>query len=485
MNLRDEVNGLYETLVRVELLSHDQPADAVLKHLEITAFTQINSKTNPALNWGKNTVYLGAGDQSESIVYWPDLSGDKWKSYSTDSGNLAAGPGGGYGVGEMFPAKAGEEGFVVFRMDAPGDITRVVYGGRFAVQNAASHVECYHSFDEGKTWTKSWSLAEDKHDVVHYQTVDDIPPHTRSVLYKYSALRDGGKDASASIYSVRMEADYAPVAKPLAAPLEVTFAWKERQEDYSLVSRSHSQLVTALPFTYTINVGGADHPVMDSLTVNLAGARAATQPATQPAKAGYSDGKEVQAVKWTPSWVTVGKNLALHKPYTISVPPVPQKDSKLDPEKWLTDGIIGAMAENGDGLGWSWSGNPEIAIDLGEAQSCGAFRAAVSCGWPWWDAVKGEVKETIEVLTSTDGKEYASQGVLRENIRLKDVPANVMLPDSEGESGFIAELVLTKPVSARYVKFKVTSTRSLRLMELQAFDSIKYEPFDMKLAMPK
>ena len=70
------------------------------------------------------------------------------------------------------------------------------------------------------------------------------------------------------------------------------------------------------------------------------------------------------------------------------------------------------------------------------------------------------------------------------NMRFKDVPANVMLPDDEGARGFIAELVLPKGVQARYVKFKVTSPRIMQLMELQVFDWIKYEPFDLRLSLP-
>ena len=33
----------------------------------------------------------------------------------------------------------------------------------------------------------------------------------------------------------------------------------------------------------------------------------------------------------------------------------------------------------------------------------------LSAGWPWWDALKGQVKDTVEVLTSTDAKQYTSR----------------------------------------------------------------------------
>ena len=56
----------------------------------------------------------------------------------------------------------------------------------------------------------------------------------------------------------------------------MTYNWSERQADYTLVERSHTQLVEKLPFTYKINVGGADHPVVKSLTINPKGCAAAT-----------------------------------------------------------------------------------------------------------------------------------------------------------------------------------------------------------------
>jgi len=484
LKLRDEVNGLYEMLVRAELFAESQPGDALLKDLRLTALTEFNTKTNPALNWGRNTVYVGAGEASESIVYWPDLRGDQWKPYASASDNMATGANE-YGVGNMFPAQGDRDGYVVFRMDAPGDISRVTYGGRFAVLNAKSRVELRHSFDEGRTWTTDWTLAHEAPDVVRQQTCDKVPPGTRSVLYKYLASRDASKRPSASIYSVRMEADYAPAAKPTGEPIWITFAWKERREDYTLVSCSHTQIVDKLPFKYVIDVGGADHPVMDSLTVSLAGGGAAALANTPPPSFGYSDGRDISAARWTPAWVTVGKNLALGKPYAFSVPPVAAWSAKLVPATCLTDGLIGSLTENGGGIGWTDNLNPEIVVDLGQVQTCGAFRAAITCGWPWWDALKGEVKDKIEVLTSIDGKQYASQGHFRMNMRFKDVPANVMLPDDEGARGFIAERVLPKGVQARYVKFKVTSPRTMQLMELQVFDWIKYEPFDLRLSLPE
>jgi hypothetical protein len=45
-------------------------------------------------------------------------------------------------------------------------------------------------------------------------------------------------------------------------------------------------------------------------------------------------------------------------------------------------------------------------------------------------------------------------------------------------------LVLPQPVEARYVRYKITSRRILDVNEVQVFDSIRYDPFDLRIALP-
>ena len=54
LKLIDEVNGAYEVLVKAPSASN----------IRFETITQINSKTQPKLNIGKNTVYVGAGEQT-------------------------------------------------------------------------------------------------------------------------------------------------------------------------------------------------------------------------------------------------------------------------------------------------------------------------------------------------------------------------------------------------------------------------------------
>jgi len=107
------------------------------------------------------------------------------------------------------------------------------------------------------------------------------------------------------------------------------------------------------------------------------------------------------------------------------------------------------------------------------------------CGpWPWWDALKGQVKDTVEVLTSVDAQEYTSRGFFALNLRRKDIPINHMLPDDETAAGFLYALEAPEPVDARYVRYRITPQRILTVSEVQVLDSIRYEPFDLRIALP-
>lgn len=486
--LIDEVNGAYEVLVRVRLLGKGAASDARLESLSFETVTMLNSKTQPGLRLGKNTVYVGAGEQTESVVLWPDLQGERYKPYVVEEKNVkTAAKHPGY-MGTMFAEKGGEDAYVVFRLEAPRDITRITYGGRLYSRGRDAHIDFLHSFDGGKTWTRSYRLADTTPpwDVIHYEKVEDVPAGTRLALVKYQwNAHDAGADVC-SLYAVRMEANYRP-AHTAFQPVEVTFTWKERQEDYALVTRSHRQLVEKVPFVYTINVGGADHPVVDSLTVNLQGAAAEAGSQSGGAKYGYSDGKDVGGAKFQDRWVSYGKNLAAGKPYTCTVPSRNNWDAGDPDGKVLTDGVVGPPYAGGIayryGALWNQGDAPMVTVDLGRTMPCGAFCIHTG-GYPFWDALQGEVKDKVEVLTSLDGKQYASQGEFDFKLRWKDIPANHMWPDEETMRGHNYLLVPPGPVEARYVRFRITPARFLSISEVQVLDFVRYEPFDLRLALP-
>jgi len=481
LKLINEVNGSYEVLVKVTLLAKTNPSVVQLKSIQFDTITEVNGKTQPQLKLGKNTVYVGTGEQTESIVFWPELQGGHYKSYILEEQNIKADEKNQGYYGTLHPVTPNTEGYVVFKINAPTDATSITYGGRFSNRVPKSHIDLRHSFDGGKTWIQSYSLTDTKApwDVIHYETVTNIPAGTRSVLFKYAMTTPGGSELCCSIFAVRMELNHK-LAAPGDGPVEVTFNWSERKKDYTLVPRSHTQLVSKFPATYTINVGGDDHPIVDSLTVNPKGARGEV-------KYGYSDGKDVGGEKWVGKWATYGKNLAFGKPYTTSLPSLTQWGAGDPDGKKLTCGRVGPSYSGGLtyalGVVYNTGTAPEIIVDLGTPQKCAAFRIHI-LGYPIWDALNGEVKDQTEVLTSLDGQSFKSAGFFDFNLHWKDLPVNFMWPDYEGLQAYNFFLPMTTPVEARYVKYKLTPKRMMGVTQVQVLDSFKLEPFALKVALP-
>jgi hypothetical protein len=283
-----------------------------------------------------------------------------------------------------------------------------------------------------------------------------------------------------------MEVDHK-LADPLRTPIEVTFNWREINKDRSRTKRSHTQLVDKLPMTYEIHVGGADHPIVDSLVVSLQGTRS-------DQVYGYSGGVDpakddpAAARKWVGTWETVGNDLALGKPYTLSIPSGENWGAGDPNHTRLTDGVVGSSFSGGNayanGAIWSPNSKPEITVDLGSVQNCAAFRIHV-LGYPSWDAVKGEIRDRVEVLTSVDGKNYQRAGDFNFKLFKKDIPLNFMMPDNEALAAYNFVLPLAAPVDARFVKYKLRPRRMMGVTEVQVLDSYKLTPFSLKIALPE
>jgi len=492
LKLGKEINGAYEVLVKVSMQARSAAQDVRLEKINIQTVTQVNSKTQPQLALGKNTIYVGQGEQTEAIVFWPDLQGDAYKELAVDYKNIKTKKKHDGWNAVLEPARPGEEAYLVYRMDAPNDVVRVVFGGRFYNRDIAGSAKLLYSVDAGKTWTRVWSADNPKGtqpwDLVHYAGAD-MPKGTRSVLVKYLLNKWG-------LYALRAEADYLPKAAGFR-PMEVTFTWTERKGDdwfTDAVKRSHTQLVEHLPLRYTINVGGTDVHETESLRVNLKGSAESIASAASPApgaaapsevKYGYSDGKDAGGEKFYPRWVTCGKNLAQGKDYTTSVPSVTDYGARPAAEKRLTDGIVGPDFVFSWGAGHLWKPdvNPAITVDLGSEQKCAAFGVNfLGMGDLHWQ--RQSSKTRIEVLTSSDGKQYRPAGLVNTALRLKDLPINWIRPDDPQFGAHTFYLVPPQPVRARYVRYKVASSDFFCPTELFVWDSYKSEPFDLRLTLP-
>jgi hypothetical protein len=105
-------------------------------------------------------------------------------------------------------------------------------------------------------------------------------------------------------------------------------------------------------------------------------------------------------------------------------------------------------------------------------------------GYPWWDALKGEVKDQVEVLVSEDGKEYRSVGFLQTDLKWRDLAVNHMWPDEETIGGHTFRVVPEKVEKARFVQYRIKSARHCCVTEVEVLDGIRLEPFDLRVALP-
>ena len=163
------------------------------------------------------------------------------------------------------------------------------------------------------------------------------------MLFKYLwNATAAGRDVC-SLYAVRMEANHRPGRRRLPGPWKSPSPGTSGRPTTRWSTRSHTQLVEKLPLhATTINVGGADHPVVESLRINLP-------------RAPLADGKPVAEVRLlrrqgrrrrrssSDRWVTYGKNLAEGKPYTCTRRHRRRSWGAGDPDgKILTDGVVGS-----------------------------------------------------------------------------------------------------------------------------------------------
>jgi Ni,Fe-hydrogenase III small subunit len=486
VNLRAQVSGAYETLLRVQMQADSSsPAGIRLTRLQIDTLTQVNTKALPKLNVGRNEIFVGAGDQTDTMVLWPELRADFWKKDVYDSANIASQT---VGVPRKYtavayPAVLTQDAHLTYRMQAPTDIVRLVYGGRLHNYAAGSYIDFLHSFDGGASWVRSYRLSDvsKPHDVIHFETVTEVPPGVRTVLFKFLIHNTNTTAARASgLYSARMEVNHRPIAG-VDRPMDVTWRWKEVQPDRTLLERSHRQRVETFPFRYVVNVGGGDHPVMESIKVNV-------ENPGDPTPYGYSDGGDVGGPRFVHRRrMYDGSNVARGMPYTMSTAPSGfQASAGASNTTILTDGVVGAPATGGNSYWWGqcWTAGTtvDLQVDLGAPRTVAAFRAHLF-GYPFWDALKGQVQDRVEVLTSANGTDFISRGLIPLSLWKKDVPINHMLQDDETATGWNFELT-TEAVSARYVRYRMTPKRILCASEFQVLDHVDYAPFDIQVAVP-
>jgi hypothetical protein len=450
---------------------------ARIRRAEIHTLTQLNKLALPALSLGRNAIDVIEGDPTDAIAVWPNLEKGHFRDSCAGSENVASGEAADW-HGCLWLEKPGV-GHLTYEVASPGAMTELTYGGRFYNRAPGSSITLEHSFDGGKTWTKQWTLTDTQRpwDTVHFETVK-APPGVTHARVRYTLCSSvAGSFEGCSLYSIRAEAKYHP-RNAKFQPLDVTYHWAELHGG-KWVERAHTQLITQPQQSYALAVGGEDEPRLTSIAV---------RPAAPAAKTayGYSDG--VTATTRRPERVrhVWGADLALGKHYTFSTPSGDNWDGG-DPELVkLTDGVVASTYGGGTTYRWGpiWKpgDNPEITLDLGAPQTVAAARIHVT-GYPY-DLYNGPYC-TVEVLTSLDGQTFQSQGSFQTKARSVDLDGDFLNQERGGFESLIFPLPLPQPVTARYVRYKVTNPEMFfDTSEVMVYDSVRAEPWREPLMMP-
>ena len=167
------------------------------------------------------------------MVLWPDLRGDLWRKDVYDSQNIAsqsvAVPRKYTAV--AYPAVLNQDAHLTYRHGRAGrhHAASSTAGGSTTF-SAGSYIDFLHSFDGGATWIRSYRLTDvsKPYDVIHYETVTDVPAGVRTVLFKF--LMHNTNPTRGARERPLLAADGSATtsrSRDAPSPLDVTLRWNE------------------------------------------------------------------------------------------------------------------------------------------------------------------------------------------------------------------------------------------------------------------
>jgi hypothetical protein len=491
LQLRGEVAGVTECLVKVEMLAVGKKTDVGLNRLKFTTITQLNRRTLPKLTLGTNQIHVSADRQVDTTVLWPPLHDNLYKETAYTAKNIYTDekPDG------MYKATlgAGVDGVpceVTWRIEVPTDICGVSLASVVTNRSANSYVSLQYSFD-GEHFTEFYRKADgsipfDKQ-VLHTLTNEQIAPGAQQVYFRgvFFCKNNAATYNMPGIQDLLLQVELCP--HPLEQqPIEVTYNWTEHRLS-SDVTRSHTELIDSLPYTYKINVAGFRDPTMNWVRMNLNG----SVPEQLPHAYGYSDGEDVGPdFETQPVILTWGNNLARGKPYTASRP---SSENSKNPDTdgcELTNGKIVAptdyvssqMVQAATAF-WESGDMLTLVLDLGNVQTIGGVR--VSTHQP---SAQYCHPQRIAVDLSIDGESWHHAGMIHHNDlwkppgdyepwehddsrRFNSLPAG-------GRLAYSYPLVIEEPCTGRYVRFVCTPLegKGMGLSETEVFDQVRVWP---------
>ena len=336
-----------QCLVKVEMSAAGKPGDVGLDTLKATTITQINRRTLPSLTLGTNQVMLFADEQLETTELWPALHAGAYRKTAAAEDSVFSDkePDGMYKA-TLGAGANGRECSVAWRMAVPTDIADVTYGVISTNRSPQSYVSLQHSWD-GRSFREfdhnaGDGFAFDKQ-VIHGFQGGEVPAGAREAHFRGVFFCKNGAATynMPGIQDLLILVHHKPRPTNLRSvpgfrPIEVAYNWTEHRETGD-VTRSHTELVAAMPHRYTVNVAGKRDPTMNWVRINQQG----FGPEGKTARYGYSDRVDVGPghgyPKVTYRW---GKQLALGKPYTAGRPSSTASGNRDSDGRELTNGIV-------------------------------------------------------------------------------------------------------------------------------------------------
>jgi hypothetical protein len=492
VRLRDQVAGVTECLVKVEMRAAGKHTDVGLDTWKLTTLTQLNRRTLPKLTLGTNRVRLFADRQVESTVLWPPLHAGLYRQtvFREQDVHSTEKPDGIYKA-TLGSAANGRECSATWRVEVPTDITDVTYGVVATNRSSASYVSLGHSFD-GEGFAEFFRKSDggfpfDKQ-VVHTVGGSKVPAGTRQTYLKCAFFCRGGAATYGmdGIQDLWIRVQHEP-RDARFQPFEVTYNWTEHRQSGD-VTRSHTELVESLPHEYVVHTAGFRDPTMNWVRLNLPG----SGPEGKSPTRGYGDGEDVgpgfERAKVTYAW---GENLAKGKPYTADRPSStasknPDSDGReltngvvIAPTDYATSGVVQAATAFWD------AGDPvTFVVDLGGLQPVAGVRFSTH-----QPNSRYCHPERVEVAVSADGKTWSRAGTTGhhdlwnppgdyEPWEHDDDPGYRDLP-AGGRLAYSYPLAFEEPLSGRYVRCTCTPLegKGIGLSELEVFDRVRVRPW--------
>jgi len=278
--LAQSVNSKFECLVRFDMQAAGQATGARISGLSFQVIQQNSPFPLPALKLGDNAVRVAAGEQLDRLTIIPPLDDPKYRNYIIQEQNIVTAREGGQSswVTGICARTAGQQSFLVFRVDTPGDMQRLRCGGQFADDNTNNKM--YYSFN-GADWIEMpWTYSQavrntqnsDRTGVADYETLNPLPAGTRTVWIKFWFYRGSGMSGYQLqlMTGLSIDAHYTPVSQAGdLPPVDVTYCWAEFAGGQEHV-RTDTHTVPSYPDTYNITVLGDSEPVMKWVKVSRA-----------------------------------------------------------------------------------------------------------------------------------------------------------------------------------------------------------------------